>query len=64
MNDPDCLNEAKARQLAETLGLSNLTAEHLQQLLKAKKVAAARRSLMKTDTLSPADEPAHTYRLS
>ncbi len=63
MSDPDHSSETRARQLAGTLGLNNLKPEHLQQLLKAEKVSAARRALMDTASLTPADEPAHVYRL-
>jgi len=63
MNQLDRTDESRARRLADALGLKNLTTEHLKQLLKAEKVSAARRSLMDTASLTPADEPAHLFRL-
>ena len=56
-------DEAEARKLADALGLDKLTEKHLQQLLNAMRVAAVRRSLLDTDSLSPADESAHLFRL-
>lgn len=56
-------DEAEARRLAAALGLHKLTENHLQQLLNALRVSAARRSLLDTDSLSPADEPAHLFRI-
>ncbi len=63
MSDVDREGDAEARRLAEALGLNKLSELHLKQLLNASRVAAARRSLLNTDTLSPADEPALVFRL-
>lgn len=63
MSDVDHGNNAEARKLAEALGLNKLSELHLKQLLDASRVAATRRSLLDTDTLSPADEPALVFRL-
>lgn len=50
-------------KIANELGLHKLSDTHLQQLLKAGRVASARRSILQTDTLVPSDEPAHVFRL-
>ena len=51
------------RGMAADIGLTRLTEEHLQQLLKATQVARARRSALPLADLGPADEPAHVFRL-
>lgn len=63
MSDIDRRSDAEARELAEALGLNNLSELHLKQLLNASHVAATRRSLLNTDALSPSDEPALVFRL-
>lgn len=63
MSDVDRGSDAEARKLAEALGLNNLSELHLKQLLNASRVAATRRSLLNTDSLSPSDEPALLFRL-
>ena len=50
------------KKLAAEVGLTRLTDEHLQQLLRATKAARARRNSL-TGDLGPADEPAHVYTL-
>ena len=50
------------RKLAAEVGMTRLTDEHLQQLLRATKAARARRNSLQVD-LGPADEPAHVYTL-
>ena len=45
-------------------GLTRLTDEHLQQLLRATQTAQLRRAALPTANLTPADEPAHVFRLS
>jgi hypothetical protein len=52
------------RTMAGEIGMTRLTDEHLQQLLRATKAARARRSSLGFSTLGPADEPAHVYRLT
>jgi len=51
------------RGMAADIGLTHLTDEHLQQLLRAAKVAQSRRKMLPTADLTPADEPAHVFRL-
>jgi len=62
MKEDDVTLDAVRRMAAE-IGMTQLQDEHLQQLLRATKTARARRSLLKVETLGPADEPAHVYRL-
>lgn len=63
MADTDVFDEARTRQLAESLGLTRLTPDHLKQLHKAAAVSAARRGALDNAALTPADEPAHVFRL-
>ena len=51
------------RRMAAEVGLTRLTDEHLQELLRATKTAQARRAAMPKADLTPADESAHVYRL-
>ena len=51
------------RTMAADVGLTRLTDQHLQELLRATKTAQARRAAMPKSDLTPADEPAHVYRL-
>lgn len=51
------------RRMAADAGLTRLTNEHLQQLLHATQIAQSRRAALPTRELTPADEPAHVYRL-
>ncbi len=51
------------RERAQEIGLTRLTPEHVQQLLKATNAANARRGVLRFDTLTYADEPAHVYGL-
>jgi hypothetical protein len=50
------------RRMAAEIGLARLSDEHLQQLLKATRVARARRATLPVAALVPADEPAHVFR--
>ena len=52
------------RGMAAEIGLTRLTEDHLQQLLKATQVARARRAALPLTDLVPADEPAHVFRLA
>ena len=52
----------EVKKLAAEIGMTRLTDEHLQQLLRATKAARARREALAVD-LGPADEPAHVYTL-
>jgi hypothetical protein len=51
------------RRMAIDAGLARLTDEHLQQLLRATRTARARQAALPTEDLTPADEPAHVFRL-
>ena len=53
----------EVRRMAADIGLTRLTDEHLQQLLRATKAARARRAALPLGDLTPADEPAHVFRL-
>jgi hypothetical protein len=52
------------RRMAEEIGMTRLTDEHMQQLLRAAKLARARRATLSLADLGPADEPAHVFRLA
>ncbi|HEY9447269.1 MAG TPA: hypothetical protein VIQ62_09375 [Burkholderiales bacterium] len=54
----------EVRRMAADAGLTRLTDEHLQQLQRATKIAQSRRSALPTAGLTPADEPAHVFRLA
>jgi hypothetical protein len=49
--------------MAGGIGLTALTGEHLQQLLRATRAAQARRALLPVASLTPADEPAHVFHV-
>lgn len=51
------------RAMAADAGLTQLTDDHLGELLRATKAARARRALLRSNTLVAADEPAHVLRL-
>jgi hypothetical protein len=51
------------RRMAAEIGLTRLTDEHLNQLLRATKAAQQRRAALPTGGLVPADEPAHVFRV-
>lgn len=51
------------RAMAAEIGMSHLTDEHVEQLLRATNAARARRGSMPLDTLTPADEPAHVFQV-
>ena len=59
----DGLTLDDVRKMAAEIGMTRLTDEHLQQLLRATRAARARRAALPVATLGPADEPAHVYRL-
>lgn len=59
----DTLTLEEVRAMAADIGLARLTDEHLQQLLKATRIARARRASLPVAALVPADEPAHVFRL-
>lgn len=51
------------RNMAIAAGLTRLTDEHLEPLLRATKAAVARQAALPTGDLTPADEPAHIFRV-
>lgn len=59
----DNLTIDDVRKMAADIGMTRLTDEHLQQLLRATQAARARRASLHTDTLTYADEPAHVFSL-
>ena len=59
----DDLTLDQVRKMAADVGLTRLTGEHLEQLLRATKAARARRASLPVAGLVPADEPAHVFRL-
>ena len=62
MSDQE-LSMDEIRRMAAEIGMTRLTGEHLQQLLRATQAAQARRGTLAAAGLTPADEPAHVYRL-
>jgi hypothetical protein len=60
----DSLTLADVRKMAAEIGMTRLTDEHLQQLLRATRAAQARRAALPAASLSPADEPAHVFRFA
>lgn len=52
------------RRWARDIGLTRLTDEHLEQLLRATRIARGRRAALPTGELTPVDEPAHVYSLA
>lgn len=59
----DSLTLDEVRRMAAEIGMTRLTDEHLQQLLRATRTARARRASLPIGSLSPADEPMHVFRL-
>jgi hypothetical protein len=59
----DELTLEHVRAMAADAGMRRLTDEHLEQLFRATKAARARRAVLRSDTLTPADEPSHVFRL-
>jgi hypothetical protein len=53
----------EVRKMAAEIGMTRLTDGHLEQLLRATRVARARRAALPVAGLEPADEPAHVFRL-
>ncbi|MBI3919674.1 MAG: hypothetical protein HY322_22015 [Betaproteobacteria bacterium] len=62
MEEPS-LTFDEVKRMAEGIGMTRLTNEHLQQLLRATRVAQARRASLPVAKLGPADEPAHVFRM-
>jgi hypothetical protein len=59
----ESLTLEEVRRMAAEIGMTRLTDEHLQQLLRATRAARSRREALPVATLGPADEPAHVYHL-
>jgi hypothetical protein len=59
----DELTLEQVRAMAADAGMPRLTDEHVEQLFRATKAARARRAILRSDTLTAADEPAHVLRL-
>ena len=59
----DDLTLEAVRAMAAEIGLTRLTDAQLQELLRATRVAHARRAALPVATLDPGDEPAHVFRL-
>ena len=59
----DSLTLDDVRKMAADIGMTRLTDEHLQQLLRSTRAARARRASLAIGTLTPADEPMHVFRL-
>jgi hypothetical protein len=59
----ESLTLEEVRRMAVEVGMTQLADEHLQQLLRATKMARARRDSLPAAGLTPADEPAHVFRL-
>jgi len=59
----DTLTLDEIRRMAAEIGMTRLTEAHLQELLRATRTARARRASLPIASLTPADEPAHVFRL-
>lgn len=59
----ETLSTDQIRRMAQAIGLDRLTEEHFAQLTRAANVAHTRRTALPLSDLTPADEPAHVYRL-
>jgi hypothetical protein len=60
----DHLTIGEVKRMADEIGLTNLTDEHLEELLRATLAAKARRTALHVASLTPADEPAHVFGLA
>lgn len=62
---PDhALTMDEVRRMAAEIGLTRLTDGQVQELLRATAAARARRGTLSNADLTPADEPAHVFRLA
>jgi hypothetical protein len=61
-NDHLTIDEVK--RMADEIGLTHLTQEHLEELLRATLAARVRRTALDVASLTPADEPAHVFGLA
>jgi hypothetical protein len=62
-NMPNDITLEQVRRMAEDIGMTRLNDGELQQLLRATRTARGRRAALPTADLTPADEPAHVFRL-
>jgi len=53
----------EVRMMAAQIGMTRLTDESLQMLLRATKASRARRGVLSVGDLTAADEPAHIFTL-
>jgi len=60
----DDLDLDTLRRMAADIGLDRLGETHIEQLLKATRVARERQRSLPFGSLTPADEPAHVYSLN
>ncbi len=60
----DNLTRDEIRRMAGEIGLTRLSEPQLDELLRATRVAHARRDTLPTASLAPGDEPAHVYSLT
>jgi hypothetical protein len=58
----DTLTLDEIRRMAAEIGMTRLTDQHLQELLRATRIARVRRAALPIGNLAPADEPAHVFR--
>jgi hypothetical protein len=60
----DSLTLEEVRKMAAEIGMTRLEDHHVRQLQRAVTGARARRAALPVDTLAPADEPAHVFRVT
>ena len=53
----------EVRMMAAEIGMTRLSDDSLQMLLRSTKAARARRSALAAADLTPADEPSHVFTL-
>jgi hypothetical protein len=53
----------EVRSMAAEIGMTGLSDENLQMLLRATNAARARRTVLSTGDLKPTDEPSHVFTL-
>ena len=53
----------EVRSMAAEIGMTRLTDDSLQMLLRATKAARARRTSLEAASLTAADEPSHVFTL-
>ena len=58
---PNEITLDEMRRMAAEIGLTRLTDEHLNQLLRATKTAQQSSAALPTADLTPADEPGHVF---